>query len=111
MGVLRDWGIDISNIRIEEIKIVNQKLEMEVSKNAIDSAQKDQRFRMLEKDRIIIEQEAENQKRQLEIQTEAEVLAQQMKTQQKTQSMIELAKAEKAALELKGEGEKAFADS
>lgn len=109
--VLRDWGIDISNIRIEEIKIVNSQLEMEVSKNAIDSAQKDQRFRMLEKDKIIIEQEAENMKRQLEIQTQADVLAQQMLTDQKSNSIIQMAKAEKEALVLKGEGEQAFADS
>jgi len=107
--ILEQWGIDISNIRIESLRIQDKKLAASIANQAIQVSELEARHMMLEKQTDIITVEANNKAKELEIQTEAEAYAMKRKAEAEAESLLIHARSQKDAKVLQGEGEKEYA--
>jgi len=104
--VLNDWGIDISNIRIESLRIADKHLAASIANQAIQVSELEAKHMMLEKETEIIQVEATNRAKELLIRTDAESDAVRSTSKAKAESIIYEAEAESKAIVLKAEAEK-----
>jgi len=107
--VLNSWGIEIQNIRIESLKINDDRLQKDISAQAIDVSKQHNRFIMLQKQQAIVTVEAETRATQTRIDTEAAIGTIRAKAQAEADAVVIKATAEKEALKLKGLGESDYA--
>jgi len=107
--VLKSWGIEIQNIRIESLKIFDDQLQKDISAQAIDVSKQHNRFLMLQKQQAIVTVEAETRATQTRIDTEAATGMIRAKAQADADAVVIKATAEKEALKLKGQGESDYA--
>ena len=107
--VLDDWGIEIQNIRIESLRIDDNKLQSDISKQAIDVSKQHNQYLMLQKRQEIVTVEAQTRATKIEIDTRAEVNRKIQQAKADADSIVIRAKAEKKAIELKGQGDAEYA--
>eukprot|EP00484_Ammonia_sp_Unknown_P020916 CAMPEP_0197029204 /NCGR_PEP_ID=MMETSP1384-20130603/8698_1 /TAXON_ID=29189 /ORGANISM="Ammonia sp." /LENGTH=521 /DNA_ID=CAMNT_0042458327 /DNA_START=81 /DNA_END=1646 /DNA_ORIENTATION=+ len=100
-----EWGVVISNIRIESLKINDVTLQKNISNNAIDVSKQHNRYIMLQKQQEIMMVEAATAAAKLQIETNAQTSTVRAKAQAEADAVIIEAKAKKDALEFKGKGE------
>jgi len=91
---LTRYGIEISNIRIEAFKIMDEQLSMSISKQAITTAETETALANLKGQTEIATAEQERQARVCQIRTEAEANAQRVQTESRLRMEIETAEAE-----------------
>jgi len=107
--VLKSWGIEIQNIRIESLKINDDRLQKDISAQAIDVSKQHNRFIMLQKQQAIVTVEAETRATQTRIDTEAATGKIRANAQAEADAVVIKATADKEALRLKGLGESDYA--
>jgi len=107
--VLDEWGIEVQNIRIESLKINDDRLQQDISSQAIEVSKQHNRYIMLQKQQEIATVEAETRARQLQIDTQADTSRIRTRAQAEADAIIIKAKADKEATELKGQGEAEYA--
>jgi len=107
--VLNNWGIEIQNIRIESLKIHDDKLQKDISAQAIGVSKQHNQYIMLQKQQAIVTVEAETRATQTRIDTEAATGMIRAKAQAEADAIVIKATAEKKALALKGQGEADYA--
>jgi len=114
--MLEDWGIELSNIRIESLKIDDERLAQDISKQAVQVSQQEAKYRMLQKQAELVQVEADNLKTQRLKEMEATNLiirskadaeaAARLKEMEATNTIIRMkAQAEASALFAKAEAE------
>lgn len=108
-NILQEWGIDISNIRIESLRIQDKKLAGSIANQAIQVSELEARHMMLEKQTDIITVEANNKAKEMEIQCEAEAFTTKRLAEAEAEKILIKARAAKDAKVLQGEGEREYA--
>jgi len=108
-NIMQEWGVDISNIRIESLRIQDKKLAGSIANQAIQVSELEARHMMLEKQTDIITVEANNKAKQMEIQCEADAFATKRTAEAEAEKILIKARAQKDAKVLQGEGEKEYA--
>jgi len=108
-SILGEWGIDISNIRIESLRIQDKKLAASIANQAIQVSELEARHMMLEKQTDIITVEANNKAKELEISTEAQAFCTKRTAEAEAEKVLIHARANKEAKVLQGEGESEYA--
>jgi regulator of protease activity HflC (stomatin/prohibitin superfamily) len=99
------YGLEISNIRIESFKIINKELEDSISKQAIITAQTENKLANLEGQREIATAEQERDANVLRIKAQAEALKLETDTAAKNNAMILEAEAKARALKIGAQAE------
>jgi len=106
----KDWGIEIQNIRIEQMKINDINLQKKISQQAIEVSRLHTQYIMLQKSREITEVEAQTKAKQKEIQTRANTNATKSLAMAEAESIVIKAEAKKKARILEGEGEQMYSE-
>lgn len=108
--ILENWGIDISNLRIESLNIADRALATSIAKQAVTVSEQEARHLMLTKETEIITVQANNKARELQIRVDAEAMAIRTKATADSEAIVLKARAEKEAQVLKGQGEAKYAE-
>jgi len=107
--VLDEWGIEIQNIRIESLKINDAQLQKTISNQAIEVSRQHNKYIMLQKQQEIVMVEAGAKANKNRIDTSALCGTIIAKATADADAKIIKAKAQKQAIELKGQGESEYA--
>merc|ERR1711964_426433 len=107
--ILENWGIDISNLRIESLNIADRALAASIANQAVTVSEQEARHLMLSKETEIITVQANNKARELQIKVDAESMAIRIKATAESEAIVLKARAEKEAQVLKGQGEQEYA--
>jgi regulator of protease activity HflC (stomatin/prohibitin superfamily) len=94
------YGIEISNIRIEDFKIMDEQLATSISKQAMLTAKNENELANLESQREIITAQQERDATVIRIKTDAEALKLKTDTQAKTNAVMMEAQAKAKSTEL-----------
>lgn len=103
--VLEEWGVEISNIRIESLRIHDPQLAQSIAKSAIQVSELEAEHLMLDKRTQIITVRATNKKKEIEIEVDAAADKMRRLAQAEADAMLIKARADKDAKVLQGEGE------
>ena len=103
--VLKDWGIEINNIRIESLKIKDDVLSKNIAKQAITVSQLEVKYGMLQKQAEITETETRIDVNAKNIKAEGESQVILQKTNAEANSLIAIAEAKKRVKIMEGEAE------
>merc|ERR1711964_602424 len=108
--ILENWGIDISNLRIESLNIADRALAASIANQVVTVSEQEARHLMLSKETEIITVQANNKARELQIRVDAEAAATRTKATADAEAIVLMARAAKTAQVLKGEGEAEYAN-
>jgi regulator of protease activity HflC (stomatin/prohibitin superfamily) len=103
--ILKEWGVEISNIRIENLKINDHQIAQSIAKSAIQVSELEAEHMMLDKRTKIITVRANNKAKETEIDVNAAADKVRRLAQADADAMIIKAKAERDSKILQGEGE------
>jgi len=108
--ILEQWGIDINNIRIESLRIHDQKLAQSIANQAVQVSQLEAKHMMLAKQSEIKKVEANNKAMQQKIAVAAETDVIRQRAEADAAAIISKAKAQREAKILIGEGEAEYSN-
>jgi len=95
--VLKEWGVNISNIRIENLRIHDRQLAQSIAQSAIQVSQLEAEHMMLDKQTKIITVRASNKAKQIEFDVNAEADKLKRLAQAEAESTLITAKAQQDA--------------
>ncbi|GAB5369223.1 hypothetical protein AAMO2058_001387200 [Amorphochlora amoebiformis] len=98
--MLKDLGIDISNIRINDLRIASEALAKNISKETIKIAEQEADYRMLQKEADIKTVRAENKALEKKIAAQATADEEMIRVKAQNQANIERARARAEAIEI-----------
>mmetsp|Transcript_1651 Transcript_1651/g.3826 ORF Transcript_1651/g.3826 Transcript_1651/m.3826 type:complete len:581 (+) Transcript_1651:122-1864(+) len=96
--MLNDLGVEISNIRINDLRIADPNLASKISKESIKIAEQEAEYRMLQKEADIRTVRANNQALEIRIKAQADAEKKKILVQAENDTMIETARAEAASI-------------
>jgi len=103
--ILKEWGVEISNIRIENLQIADRQLAQSIAAQAVEVSKQEAEHMMLEKQTQIMKTRADNAAMEIDIQTQAEAQKIKAMAQAEADAVIIKAQAQKEKKELEGQGE------
>mmetsp|Transcript_7739 Transcript_7739/g.18941 ORF Transcript_7739/g.18941 Transcript_7739/m.18941 type:complete len:534 (+) Transcript_7739:206-1807(+) len=103
--MMNELGVEISNIRINDLRIANSVLAGKISKESIKIAEQEAEYRMLQKEADIRTVRANNQALEIRIKAQADADEKKIHIQADNDTKIASARAEATAIEIRAKAE------